>query len=85
MATCYGCTKKNKNYAVIRKVLKSEKLPHSEFENRFLENKRKNYQLEGGYGQQNPKLHMAGSSQPQHFFAAECLFTDFEAMITDTV
>ena len=28
---------------------------------------------------------MAGSSQPQHFFAAECLFTDFEAMITDTV
>ena len=28
---------------------------------------------------------MAGSSQPQHFFAAECIFTDFEAMITDTV
>ena len=30
-------------------------------------------------------MYMAGSSQPQHFFAAECLFTDFEAMITDTV
>ena len=30
-------------------------------------------------------IHMAGSSQPQHFFAAECIFTDFEAMITDTV
>ena len=31
------------------------------------------------------RMHMAGSSQPQHFFAAECLFTDFEAMITDTM
>ena len=37
----------------------------------------------GGYARQ--RQHMAGSSQPQHFFAAECIFTDFEAMITDTV
>ena len=28
---------------------------------------------------------MAGFHQPQHFFAAKCVFTDFEAMITDTI
>ena len=26
-------------------------------------------------------FHMAGSSQPQHFFTAGCLFTDFAAVI----
>ena len=38
-----------------------------------------------GYFEGLHGCHMAGSSQPQHFFAAECIFTDFEAMITDTV
>ena len=28
---------------------------------------------------------MAGSYQPQHFFAAKCVFTDFGAMITATI
>ena len=30
-------------------------------------------------------LHMAGFYQPQHFFAAKCVFDDFEAMITATI
>ena len=29
--------------------------------------------------------HMAGFYQPQHFFAARCVFTDFEVMITATI
>ena len=29
--------------------------------------------------------YMAGFYQPQHFFAAKCVFTDFEAMITATI
>ena len=28
--------------------------------------------------------HMAGSSQPQHFLAAGCVFADFKDMIMDT-
>ena len=34
---------------------------------------------------QEKYVHMAGFYQPQHFFAARCVFTDFEALISATI